>query len=164
MPVHLPLREAPHRGYSSAPALFSGVRADDVAWQDVLAALRPCEADLWLAPQGLGSHVDHLQVVRAVAELDRPTLWWRDTPYALRSPDAPPSPDLPSGLVRVSLPQDPGRRSDACAHYATQLGFQFGGEEGMRAALRDWPEPLLAGRAALAVLEREGGPVGEFPR
>ena len=160
-PVHLPLREAPHRGYDSAPALFAGVRAGDVAWQDVRAALDAHTADLWLAPQGLGGHVDHLQVVRAVAALDRPTLWWRDAPYALRSPDAAPSPDLPPGLREVALPEDRGRRGDACACYATQLGFQFGGEAGMRSALRDWPEPLLADPAAAAVLLRSAGAVGE---
>jgi LmbE family N-acetylglucosaminyl deacetylase len=160
-PVHLPLREAPHRGYRSAPALFAGVRPDDVVWQDVRAALTSYDADLWLAPQGRGSHVDHLQVVRAVAALDRPTLWWRDAPYALRVPGASPSPDLPPGLVAVALPEDRGRRGDACARYTTQLGFQFGGEAGMRRALQDWPEPLLAGPAALAVLEREAGAVGQ---
>ena len=151
-PVHLPLREAPHRGYASAPALFAGAHPDDVVWQDVRAALRSYDADLWLAPQGLGSHVDHLQVVRAVAGLGRPTLWWRDAPYALKAPDAAPSPDLPAGLVEVALPEDRDRRGDACACYATQLGFQFGGEAGMRAALQDWPEPLLADGPALEVL------------
>ncbi len=150
-PVHLPLREAPHRGYGSAPALFAGVHLDDLVWQDVRAALEPYDADLWLAPQGLGSHVDHLQVVRAVAALARPTLWWRDAPYALKAPAALPGPDLPGGLDEVSLPQDHERRGDACACYATQLGFQFGGEAGMRAALQDWPELLLAGPDAVAV-------------
>ena len=161
VPVHLPLREAPHRGYESAPALFAGVRPDDVVWQDVLSALRAHDADLWLGPQGLGAHVDHLQVVRALAALGRPTLWWRDAPYALKAPAAAPSPDLPLGLTPVALPEDRARRGDACARYATQLGFQFGGEAGMRAALRDWPEPLLADAAALAVLERTGAPVGD---
>jgi len=161
VPVHLPLREAPHRGYESAPALFAGVRPDDVVWQDVLATLRPYDADLWLGPQGLGAHVDHLQVVRALAALGRPTLWWRDAPYALKAPAAAPSPDLPRGLTPVALPEDRARRGDACARYATQLGFQFGGEAGMRAALHDWPEPLLADAAALAVLERAGAAVAE---
>jgi LmbE family N-acetylglucosaminyl deacetylase len=151
-PVHLPLPEAPHRGYASAPALFAGVRPDDGVWQDLLTRLRSYDADLWLAPQGLGGHVDHLQVVRAVTALGRPTLWWRDAPYALRSPDAGRSPDLPGGLVEVTLREDRGRRGDACAHYATQLGFQFGGEAGMRAALQEWPEPLLADVAAVSVL------------
>jgi LmbE family N-acetylglucosaminyl deacetylase len=160
-PVHLPLPEAPHRGYGSAPALFAGVRPDDVVWQDVLAALRPYRADLWLGPQGLGGHVDHLQVVRAVAALGRPTLWWRDAPYAVNAPGSAPSPDLPPGLVGLVLPEDRQRRGDACACYATQLGFQFGGAAGMRAALHDWPEPLLADRTALAVLEREAVAVGQ---
>jgi len=151
-PVHLPLPEAPHRGYDSAPVLFAGMRPGDVVWQDVLTALRAYDADLWLAPQGLGGHVDHLQVVRAVAALDRPTLWWRDAPYALRAPGSAPSPDLPAGLVEVALPEDRGRRADACARYTTQLGFQFGGEPGMRAALQDWPEPLLADGGAVALL------------
>ena len=141
---HLPFCEAPHRGYDSAAALFAGVRADDVVWQDVVAALRSYDADLWLAPQGLGAHVDHLQVVRAVAALQRPTAWWRDAPYVLRVPDAVPSPDLPGDLAPVLLPGDEARRADASACYARQLGFQFGGEPGMRTALAGMPEPLLA--------------------
>ncbi|CAN5209057.1 hypothetical protein BH24ACT10_BH24ACT10_00060 [soil metagenome] len=155
-PVHLPLPEAPHRGYHSAPALFAGVRDDDLAWQDVAEALRPYDADLWLAPQGLGAHVDHLQIVRAVAALRRPTAWWRDAPYVLRAPDAEPSPDLPRGLRLVELPGDPDRRARACACYATQLGFQFGGPEGMRAALAGLSEQLLADDRARAVLSRRG--------
>jgi len=160
-PEHLPLAEAPHRGYGSAAALFAGVRPDDLVWQDVRTALQALDADLWLAPQGLGGHVDHLQVVRAVAALGRPTLWWRDAPYALRQPDAAPSPELPAGLRPLSLPQDRARRSDACACYATQLGFQFGGEAGMRAALQDWPELLLADPDAAAVVERGAAAVGQ---
>ena len=152
VPVHLPLREAPHRGYESAPALFAGVRADDLVWQDVREALRPYVADLWLAPQGLGAHVDHLQVVHAVAALDRPTAWWRDAPYVLRVPDAVPSSDLPGGLQPVTLHGDQDRRADACACYASQLGFQFGGEPGMRAALAGMPEPLLADARAQQLL------------
>lgn len=151
-PVHLPFLEAPHRGYDSAPALFAGVRPADLVWQAVLEALQACDADLWLAPQGLGGHVDHLQVVRAVAALERPTLWWRDTPYALRQPGASPSDDLPPGLVEVALRGDRDRRADACACYVTQLGFQFGGEAGMRATLRGWPERLLADPDALTLL------------
>ena len=38
---HLPFREAPHRGYASAAALFAGVRPADVVWQDVHEALQP---------------------------------------------------------------------------------------------------------------------------
>ena len=142
--VHLPLREAPHRGYDSAAALFAGVRSDDLVWQELAALLQDLQADLWLAPQGLGAHVDHLQVVRAVAALERPTAWWRDAPYVLKQPDAQPSPDLPSGLSPVVLPADRDRRADACACYVTQLGFQFGGRRRMRDALADLDEVVLA--------------------
>jgi LmbE family N-acetylglucosaminyl deacetylase len=143
-PLHLDLPEAPHRGYTSAPDLFAGVHDGDDVWRSVCAALADVPGDLWLAPQALGGHVDHLQVLRAVAALDRPVLWWRDSPYVLREPDAVPGPDLPGGLTPLELPQDLARRADACACYASQLGFQFGGPEQMRAALAGLPEVLLA--------------------
>ena len=149
---HLDLPEAPHRGYDSAPALFAGARPDDDMWRDVADLLAPLEADLWLAPQGLGAHVDHLQVLRAVAGLRRPTAWWRDSPYVLRDGAAPPGADLPPGLATVELPHDRDRRGEACAAYATQLGFQFGGVRAMREALADLPELLLADPRARAVL------------
>ena len=150
--VDLDLPEAPHRGYTGAPDLFAGVHPGDDVWREVAHFLAALSADLWLAPQALGGHVDHLQVLRAVASLDRPVLWWRDSPYVLRQPDAVPGEALPGRLTPVELPQRADRRADACACYTTQLGFQFGGEEGMRAALADLPEVLLAGSAALDVL------------
>ncbi|WNV76504.1 PIG-L deacetylase family protein [Geodermatophilus sp. DSM 44513] len=151
-PVHLGLLEAPHRGYTSAPDLFAGVHPGDDVWRSVAEELTRQDADLWLAPQALGGHVDHLQVLRAVAGLDRPVLWWRDSPYVLRDPAAVPGPDLPAGLAQVRLPQDLERRGEACARYATQLGFQFGGATQMRAALAGLPEVLLGGARARAVV------------
>ena len=66
----LDLLEAPHRGYDSAAALFGPVRAEDAVVPELGDAigklfneLRP---DLVLAPQGLGGHVDHRQLIRAV--------------------------------------------------------------------------------------------------
>ncbi|RFU23067.1 PIG-L deacetylase family protein [Geodermatophilus marinus] len=156
VPVHWDLPEAPHRGYGSAADLFAGVRGDDDLWRELAARLAALEAelgaDLVLAPQALGGHVDHLQVLRAVAARDRPVLWWRDSPYVLRDPAAVPGPHLPGGLAPVRLPQGPERRAAACACYGTQLGFQFGGADGMRAALAGLPEVLLAGARARAVL------------
>ena len=139
----LDLPEAPHRGYESAPALFAGVHDDDEAWREVADLLAPVQADVWLGPQGLGGHVDHLQVVRALVALGRPVRWWRDAPYVLRQPDARPSALLPAGLVE-QVPEQLGRRRlDACACYASQLGFQFGGEVAMREALAPLVEHLL---------------------
>lgn len=139
----LDLPEAPHRGYESAPELFVGVRPGDDVWQEVLNGLDALDADLWLAPQGLGNHVDHLQVVRAVRALDRPTAWWRDAPYVLREPGATPSPLLPSGLVERVPPQLATRRVRACSCYASQVGFQFGGDAAMRTVMTDHVERLL---------------------
>jgi LmbE family N-acetylglucosaminyl deacetylase len=150
-PVYLGLPEAPHRGYGSASDLFAGVLVVDAVWRSLAAALEGHDADLWLAPQALGGHVDHLQVLRAVAGLHRPVLWWRDSPYVLRDPAAVPGPELPDGLAEVRLPQDLDRRADACACYPTQLGFQFGGVEQMRTALADLPEVLLGGDRAREV-------------
>jgi LmbE family N-acetylglucosaminyl deacetylase len=135
-PEHLPLPEAPHRGYGSAAALFAEVRPDDLVWQDVRTALRAVEADLWLAPQGLGGHVDHLQVVRAVAALGRPTLWWRDAPYALRQPDAAPSPGparRPAPAVAAAGP-GPAQRRLRLLRHAAGLPVRRGGGHARRAA------------------------------
>jgi LmbE family N-acetylglucosaminyl deacetylase len=158
-PVHLDLPEAPHRGYGSAADLFAGVHEGDGAWRWIAGELEARDADLWLAPQALGGHVDHVQVCRAVAGLDRPVLWWRDSPYVLRDPAAVPAPDLPGGLVGVRLPQRLDRRAEACACYATQLGFQFGGVEAMRSALAALSEVLLAGERARTVARLAAGPV-----
>ena len=159
-PVYLGLPEAPHRGYTSAADLFAGVHEDDQVCRSLGAALEGHDADLWLAPQALGGHVDHLQVLRAVAGLDRPVLWWRDSPYVLRDSAAVPGPELPGGLAEVHLPQDLDRRADACACYPTQLGFQFGGVERMRTALAAQPEVLLAGDRAREVLATAAVPAG----
>jgi LmbE family N-acetylglucosaminyl deacetylase len=154
--VHLGLPEAPHRGYTSAADLFDGVHSGDDLWRDLNRVLGRLSADLWLAPQALGGHVDHLQVLRAVAALDRPVLWWQDSPYVLRSPSAPPGPYLPAGLVPIALPQDSERRAGACACYATQLSFQFGSAEEMRAALTGFTEVCLGGERVRAVLAENG--------
>jgi LmbE family N-acetylglucosaminyl deacetylase len=148
--LHLGLPEAPHRGYGSAAALFAGVRADDDP--PVREALAGLHADLWLGPQALGGHVDHVLVHRALRALGRPTAWWRDVPYVLRDPAARPPEELPRSLTELRLPVDEDRRARACRCYATQLGFQFGGADGVAPALAGLPEPLLADPAAAALL------------
>jgi len=144
-PVHLPLREAPHRGYGSAPELFSDTRSDDgigAALEPAIAALIEAEQpELLLAPQAIGGHVDHVQVVRALRSLDGlpPILWWRDFPYTVREA-APREPlaDLFAGLAAQTMTVDSeaqARKRAACAAYASQIGFQFGGVAGLDARL-----------------------------
>ena len=60
---HLPLPEAPHRGYDSAAALFAGVRDDDRGTAGRVADLAApfvATADRVYAPRCLGNHADHL--------------------------------------------------------------------------------------------------------
>ncbi len=128
--LHLPLLEAPHRGYHSAPALFADVIPNDGARTNVLAAIADLLADLrpdiLLAPLGIGGHVDHLIVRDAVTALSNPptTMLWEDWPYLDRA-------DLPPRDQALVVPANAAARAaklSACAAYATQLGFQFGGE------------------------------------
>jgi LmbE family N-acetylglucosaminyl deacetylase len=139
-PLWLPFAEAPHRGYHDARALFAApLPADDVAAglgralaEGPLAAM----PDLLLAPQAIGGHVDHVRVVEALSPLlhaDTPCLWWTDWPYAAR-PGSHPA--RPFGARFDALPErvlrgDAEARRTACASYASQLPFQFGGMAGL---------------------------------
>jgi len=143
-PVHLGLPEAPHRGYGSAKELFAGVREGDGIWHDAAERLdrllEERSPDALFAPQALGDHADHLQIVRALDELgvSGEAIWYRDAPYAVREPAVQqPGPLLPLGLTETAVGVEEAlpHKLDACAAYATQLGFQFGGEEPMRRVL-----------------------------
>jgi LmbE family N-acetylglucosaminyl deacetylase len=131
-PVHLPLAEAPHRGYTSAPDLFAGQHADDDVAGPLAAAVAPHvdDADLVLAPQAIGDHVDHRVVVDVVAALRPDALFWRDTPYVLRRPEAPAWQGVPCGVEQpVDIAAHLATKAAAARRYVTQLGFQFGGPE-----------------------------------
>ena len=144
---NLDFAEAPHRGYHSAPELFGGALVVDEVWRplaDSLAALAgEFSPELVFAPQGLGRHVDHTQVVRAVLRVwpaERVT-WYRDTPYAVRDPAAVPLPGVPAESPHgVPLGEALAAKLDACAAYATQLPFQFGGGAAMRTKLAAFAE------------------------
>lgn len=140
-PLHLGFREAPHRGYSSAPELFADLRQDDAIGGDLGSAFRKLvsevKPDLILAPQGVGGHVDHIQVILALRALplDRPVLWWRDFPYTVRSAD--PKEPLRESFALLApfamsfAPAAAAAKRAACAAYASQLGYQFGGVGGL---------------------------------
>lgn len=150
--VHLDLAEAPHRGYESAAALFAGVREEDEVWrplaEELAGELERLGPRLVFAPQGLGSHVDHRQGIRALllalervrrerAAREPEVLWYRDTPYALRRPGALPPDPLPTGALERAVRVDAELEAKlaASAAYTTQVPFQFGPEVGLRAAL-----------------------------
>lgn len=138
------LEEAPHRGYASPEALFQPPRADDVIEAKVAACLKPVLWDLKpdrvFVPQALGSHVDHVQVVRAVKGLGIPAnrvFYYRDTPYAVRQPKAHPDAAVPQGLrpLAVDITEHLPKKVEGCIRYGTQLGFQFGGVDSLARTL-----------------------------
>ncbi len=155
-----PFAEAPHRGYESPADLFAGAHDGDEVWQAIAGELSALAAslvpDVVFAPQGLGSHVDHLQVIQAVcaAGLDPRAAWYRDTPYALREPSAEPFPRLPGGLLdrAVGIDDVLERKIAGCCAYASQIGFQFGGAGEVRRRLTEFhrAEAECLGRAGHA--------------
>lgn len=149
----LGLAEAPHRGYGSAAELFGEVRPGDDVWRPLaacisglLAELRP---GLVLVPQGLGNHVDHRQMIRAVAHAGTAHVaLYRDTPYALR--DAAAGPDEGADgmrLVVVDTAAGLARRIGASCAYGSQIGFQFGGAAALASALEAFALREGGGRA-----------------
>lgn len=158
----LDLPEAPHRGYHSPAALF----ADPLPTDDIVEDLVPLLAvelvssnpQLVFVPQGLGLHIDHRQVMQAiqVAVLPAvPILWYRDTPYIIRQPDAQPAPELPAGLVEVAMPLAAvalKTKVAAAQAYASQINFQFGGADQTRIKLAQLAatEGLAAGLEQIA--------------
>ena len=142
--AHWPLCEAPHRGYESAPELFAGIKAGDEIWKLIAEKLEAIATpDAVFAPQGLGNHADHLQVIRAVRARgwDAQTFWYRDTPYAIRQPAATPSPLLPAELSGGFVAFDEAEleiKIAGCCAYGSQIGFQFGGADGVAAQLREF--------------------------
>lgn len=139
---HWPFAEAPHRGYESPADLFAGVHDGDEVWRPIAASLAKTSADVVFAPQGLGNHVDHLQVIRAVgaAGLAPRAFWYRDTPYALREPSALPSALLPASLQdrAVSIDDALERKVAGCGAYTSQIGFQFDGAGEVRRKLTEF--------------------------
>lgn len=141
----LDLLEAPHRNYDSAAALFGPLGASDSVPVELTAQFMGLAAELQpalvLAPQGLGNHVDHQQVVAGVtrsfpADI---TAFYRDTPYAIRDPEAAALPGVPVGtpsIVPIAAALE--RKIAAAQAYASQIGFQFGGPAPLAAALRDF--------------------------
>jgi LmbE family N-acetylglucosaminyl deacetylase len=161
----LPFAEAPHRGYESAAELFAGEKPGDDIEHAVADALTQfadyLKPDAVFGPQGLGNHVDHLKVIRAMLAVPAfagKVAWWRDVPYAIRHPSATPSDRLPPGLPPFTVDvteegESAAQRGAAC--YRTQIGFQFGGEAELYAK-------LTAFRARASILGGTDGPAERF--
>ena len=145
--VNLDLREAPHRGYESAPELFAGIKTGDEIWREVAVKLQTVYHEfaptLIFAPSGFGNHVDHLQTIRAVLHNNfaHEIRWYRDTPYVIRNREAAFSDLLPRDLCEQAFAISPHAletKIAGCCAYATQIEFQFGGAARLAETLREF--------------------------
>ena len=141
---HWDLPEAPHRGYNSAEELFAGALAEDASIVNDLVdrlhrrlrALRPATV---LYPMGMGSHVDHLQLVRAVRQVmphfgGVRFVQYFDQPYTSKHGGwKVAEAHAPKIVTLDDLAWE--RKLQACRAYTTQVGFQFGGAERIGEAL-----------------------------
>jgi len=158
----LDLAEAPHRGYGSAPELFGAIAADDGAWRPLAAAIAALidemQPRLVVAPQGLGRHVDHQQMIRAVLHVSPQRLaFYRDTPYAIREPGAVPFiRDVGLQDCVVGIADGLERKIAASCAYGSQVGFQFGSPARLAAALREFAVREGRGRPAERFLASSG--------
>lgn len=141
--LHLSFPEAPHRGYNSAPELFEKIKSGDEVWRSVAEHFAMLDEihqpELIFAPQGLGNHCDHLQAINAVLEVFsvEKINWYYDTPYVIKQPNAEKYDRLPEKLVKKdwNITDHIDAKINACAKYASQIGFQFGGEENLKKTL-----------------------------
>ena len=152
----LDFAEAPHRGYDTAAQLFAPPLVGDSVVEPLSQALsalcREWQPAITFAPLALGAHVDHVQLQRAVrlaVGAQALVAWYRDMPYAMRAGDDAGSADAAVALGDRHLQA----KLDGCACYGSQLGFQFGGVQDMRAALASFAHAegrraRLAGRPA----------------
>lgn len=97
----------------------------------IAARLQP--TDQVVCQLGLGSHVDHILVRRAVDLLQRPALYYADVPYLFKSPEelGANTAGMKSNAYAVG---EAGLKSwqEAIAAYASQMGSLFESQAAMR--------------------------------
>jgi LmbE family N-acetylglucosaminyl deacetylase len=108
--------------------------------ESISACLQP--NDQLVCQFGLGSHLDHVLVRRAVQLLQRPILYDVDIPYLFNSPAelAPKTAGMEAKTYRIT---DTGLKSwqDAIAAYESQVSDLFDNPEAMRAQIEQyWSE------------------------
>ena len=105
--------------------------------ETIAARLNP--TDQLVCQLGLGSHVDHVLVRRALELLGRPLLYDVDIPYLFNSPEdlAPQTAGLQENVHSIS---GAGLKAwqDAISAYASQISSLFEGTAGMQAQIRQY--------------------------
>jgi len=121
----------PHEEEADFPAAIA---------EAISARLKP--TDQLVCQLGLGSHVDHLLVRRAVELLQRPLLYYADVPYLFKTPEEL-APNTAGMKAKVYSVGEAGLKSwqEAVAAYASQISSLFDDSDQMRAQIRQyWQE------------------------
>lgn len=108
--------------------------------ESISARLKP--DDELVCQLGLGSHLDHVLIRRAVELLQRPIFYDADIPYLFNLPDelAPKTARMKENTHRITE-AGLGYWQDAIAAYASQIGTLFESPQAMRARIRQyWAE------------------------
>jgi LmbE family N-acetylglucosaminyl deacetylase len=108
--------------------------------ESISARLKP--TDQLVCQLGLGSHLDHILVRRAVELLQRPILYDVDIPYLFNSPDelSPKTAGMKENTHRIT-DSDLKSWQDAIAAYKSQISTLFDSPEMMRAQIQQyWSE------------------------
>jgi LmbE family N-acetylglucosaminyl deacetylase len=121
----------PHEDEADLPARIA---------ESISARLEP--TDQLVCQLGLGSHIDHILVRRAVELLRRPLLYYTDIPYLFKTPEefGPSTAGMKANAYAVS---EAGLRSwqEAIAAYESQISSLFEDSEHMRSQIQQyWSE------------------------
>lgn len=123
--------DPPHEDEGDLPARIA---------ESISARLKP--TDQLVCQLGLGSHVDHILVRRAVDLLQRPVLYDVDIPYLFKSPEelVPNTAGMKENTHRIT---EAGLKSwqDAIAAYESQISSLFDSSDAMREQIKSyWAE------------------------
>lgn len=118
----------PHQDEQDFPARIA---------KTISARLRP--DNQLVCPLGLGAHVDHVLVRRAVDLLQRTILYYLDVPYLFKTPEefASSTAGMKAKAYKVS---EAGLKSwqEAISAYASQVGQLFGSQDAMREQIHQY--------------------------
>lgn len=157
------LPEAPHRGYENATELFQKLKNKDKIAENLLKMIQhqveKIQPQLVFSPLGIGNHVDHQQVYRAMEQIHHyfpEVLYfnWYDQPYLMRNPeqlDQKAFLEIDLNINQLKAISDEKRseptcfdlksvkmvKFQACAAYKSQVDFQFAGSEQLAAYFQD---------------------------
>lgn len=141
----LSFKEAPHRGYEEPDALFQNTLPGDTVEMDLqeklISIIQNEHPDIVLFPYGIGNHVDHQQVIKAVenlkAEFSKIRFYrWFDEPYYSKVTN---SEEFKEQTARFQIDKEItnleplefnvtstfAKKAAACKAYRSQFDFQF---------------------------------------